>query len=75
MPCIDPDGKLTASAEQMLRAMEQPVTLEELAERTGLALYRVRSGVREIVAAGLAEENELRFVLNEKGRQALVAKS
>lgn len=46
----------------MLEATAQPATADEVAERTGLALFRVRSGLRELVGAGLVTQQGERFV-------------
>jgi hypothetical protein len=55
MACVTADGSLTESAEAMLRNLEQPLTDREVAEKTGFPLYRVRSGLREMVEAGMVE--------------------
>jgi DNA-binding IclR family transcriptional regulator len=46
----------------MLAALERPATEEEVAGVTGLPLFRVRSGLRELVAAGLVSQQGGRFV-------------
>lgn len=61
MPCVSTDGTLSPSGQAMLRAIERPATPEEVAAATGLALFRVRSGLRELVAAGKAGEEEGRY--------------
>lgn len=63
MACISADGTLTASARKMLEALQQPATPEEVAQATGLPLFRVRSGLRELAQAGLIEEVEGRYRL------------
>lgn len=56
MACLNPDGELTESAKQILNAMERPILLSEVAARTGLPLYRIRSASRELAEAGFAAE-------------------
>ena len=56
MACVNPDGTITASATAMLDAMKSPGTPEQIAQQTGLPLFRVRSGLRELVEAGIASE-------------------
>lgn len=63
MACISADGTLTASARRMLEALQQPATPEEVAQTTGLPLFRVRSGLRELAQAGFIEEVEGRYRL------------
>ncbi|MGA9673535.1 MAG: hypothetical protein WBQ94_30365 [Terracidiphilus sp.] len=55
MACVGSNGKLTESARKMLAALEEHATAEEVAARTGLPLYRVRGGLREMSEAGFVE--------------------
>lgn len=71
MACISPDGTLTASARKILEALSSAATPEEIVHVTGLPLFRVRSGLREMAQAGLIEEKEGRYVLTESGKQKL----
>lgn len=71
MACINPDGTLAPSAIQVLKAAEQPKTAAELAQISGLPLFRVRSSLRELVQAGLLREDGEQFVLTEIGRAKL----
>ncbi len=62
MPCFESDGSLSTSGRQTLKAIkEHPGTPEEIAPFAGLPLYRVRSGVRSLTNAGLAEEKEGKY--------------
>ena len=68
MACISPDGKPTESGSKMLRALRSGVgTPEEIAQNTGLPLFRVRSGLREFTQAGLANQKDDRYELSSKG--------
>lgn len=69
MACISSDGTLTESARKMLEALRTPASAEEVAQTTGLPLFRVRSGLRELVQAGLVEEREGHYQLTESGKQ------
>jgi predicted transcriptional regulator len=72
MACISPDGKPTESGTKMLRALQAGLkSPEEVAQETGLPLFRVRSGLREITEAGLAEQKEDRYKLSEKGAELI----
>lgn len=71
MPCIDSSGELTTTAGKILAAMTTAVPLSEVAQKTGLALYQVRSAARELVEAGMVEETDGIYVVAEAGRAAL----
>ena len=61
MACVSPDGTPTASGRAILAAVRRPASAEEVAEATGLPLYRVRSGLRELAAAGLVADESGQF--------------
>jgi DNA-binding IclR family transcriptional regulator len=52
---------LAASGRAILEAVRRSASAEEVAAATGLPLYRVRSGLRELAAAGLVAEEAGRF--------------
>lgn len=56
MACVT-DGRPSESGRRMIEAVAKGArTPEEVAEATGLPLFRVRGGLRELVAAGLVLE-------------------
>jgi DNA-binding IclR family transcriptional regulator len=61
MACISSDGTLSASGQALLKAVEHPATAEEVAAATGLPLFRVRSGLRELEGAGMVSQQESLF--------------
>ena len=68
MACINPDGRPTESGTRMLRALNSGLgTPEEIAKDTDLPLFRVRSGLRELTQAGLADQKGDKYELTEKG--------
>jgi predicted transcriptional regulator len=68
MACVNPDGKPTESGTKMLRAIKSGLdSPEKIAGNTGLPLFRVRSGLRELAQAGLAIEKDEKYGLTEKG--------
>ena len=72
MACVSPDGKPTESGTKMLRALQVGLGApEEIAKETGLPLFRVRSGLRELTQAGLADQKEDRYKLSEKGAKLI----
>ncbi len=74
MACISPDGKPTESGSKMLRTLKAGQgSPEEIAKETGLPLFRVRSGLRELAEAGLASQKGDRYELSPKGGALLGA--
>ena len=72
MACVNPDGTLSASARAILAALEHSATAELVAAETNLPLFRVRSGLRELVEAGLVAKNgEAGYSLTDEGRKRL----
>jgi DNA-binding IclR family transcriptional regulator len=68
MACISPDGKPTASGAKMLRALKAKAgSAEEVAQKAGLPLFRVRSGLRELEQAGLVSQKGEQYQLSAKG--------
>ena len=73
MSCISPDGKPTESGTRILRAVQAGSgSPEEIARETGLPLFRVRSGLREMVDAGFVEQQNDSHGLSQKGADLLV---
>lgn len=73
MGCISPEGVLTSQARALLAALSPAAKLEEASARTGLALYRVRSSIRELVEAGLVTESGALYETTAIGRDKLAA--
>jgi predicted transcriptional regulator len=72
MACVSPDGKPTESGTKMLRALQAgSKSAEEIAQNTGLPLFRVRSGLRELVNADLIAESAGKYVITDKGTALL----
>ena len=72
MACISPDGKPTESGTKMLHALKSGLgSAEEIARATGLPLFRVRSGLRELTQAGLANQKDDNYELSSKGVELL----
>jgi DNA-binding IclR family transcriptional regulator len=72
MACISPDGKPTESGGKMLRALKSGRgSPEEIAKEVGLPLFRVRSGLRELAQAGLANQKGDAYEISPKGIELL----
>lgn len=67
MACINPDGTLTATAEKVLKSLTRPGSVDDINCFTGLPTYQIRASLRELVAAGLLEEDEGRYKVTEAG--------
>jgi predicted transcriptional regulator len=71
VPCVNPDGTLTESAQALLRLLEKPATPQEIAKRLDRPLFSVRASLRELVGADLVRAEGGQFVLTERGRSRL----
>ena len=71
MACINSTGEINDMAKKILVAITQPASLEQVALQSGAPLYRIRSGVRELLQAGLVEENDQLYVATAAGLTAL----
>lgn len=71
MACTTAEGTLLATARRILEATEPPAPPPEIARVTGLPLYRVRAGLRELVGTGLAVEVDGDFATTAAGRERL----
>ncbi len=72
MGCISPDGKPTESGRKMLAALQKGMrSPEDIVREAGLPLFRVRSGLRDIVGAGLAEQKGESYDITTKGLELL----
>ena len=71
MACLNGDGTLTVVAGKILGALAASGDATAVASATGLPLYRVRSGLREMAANGLVEAIGDSFRLTSRGRELL----
>ena len=72
MPCVSPDGKPTKSGMATLSAIKDgALTAEDVTEKTGQPLFKVRSGLRELAKAGLVEQKDENYKLTPKAEQLL----
>ena len=73
MPCLQPDGTLSRIGVAVLKATRKPATPKEVAESTGIPLYRARSAIRGLVKAALLEKMEESYVATRHGVKKLEA--
>ena len=70
MPCIEGDA-LTPAGRELLEALAEPRTDEEIKELVGQRLFRVRISLRELMYAGLATVDRGRYSLTDAGQAKL----
>jgi len=72
LPCVSADGKPTKSGITTLTAIKNGASTDKtVSEKTGQPLFKVRSGIRELVNAGLVKQTENSYSLTEKGTNIL----
>ncbi len=72
MPCVSPDGKPTSTGMTTLNAVKAGAsTQKEVANATGQPMFRIRSGLRELVNAGFLELVDEKYALTVVGEQVL----
>ena len=71
MACINSTGEINDMARKILAAITQPASLEQVALLSGTPLYRIRSGVRELLQAGLVEQKDQLYLATVAGLAAL----
>lgn len=67
MACINSDGSLTPAARSVLTALKVAATVEVVAQAVSMPVYRVRSNIREMIAAGLLVEANGQYQTTEAG--------
>lgn len=71
MACINPDGTLSESAKVLLSNIQDPLTPEEISKKVGQPLFKVRSSLREMMAAELVREEGGQYGITEKGKEKI----
>ncbi len=69
--CVTPDGKPTESGRKMLVSIKEKHLPEEIAKEAKLPLFRVRSGLRDLLEAGYIKEEQGKYNLTDAGRELL----
>jgi predicted transcriptional regulator len=70
---VSPDGKPTKSGLATLNSIKTGASSpKEIADATGQPLFRVRSGLRELVNAGFVELSEEKYRLTDEGEKILL---
>lgn len=72
VPCVSPDGKPTKSGLTTLSALKSGAsTPESISEITGQPLFKVRSGLRELIKAGFVKQVEDKHQLTLEGSKLI----
>jgi predicted transcriptional regulator len=71
--CVNPDGTLSPNAEMILKGCRQPVTIDEIAQATGLRAFRIKGSIRELAGAGLLSQDGDRYRITPQGEEVLQA--
>jgi len=72
MACIGSDGKPTISGIKVLRTLISGTNSpEEIAKGSGLPLFRVRSGLRQMGEAGLVSRGDDMYTITGKGKSLI----
>jgi len=76
MACISSDGTLTESGIKIFRALSSGfLSPEEVAQQTGLHMFRVRGGLRDLVNFGFVIQEGDKYKLTDKGAELLKSAS
>ena len=72
MPCVSPDGKPSETGIVTLKAVQAGAdTPEKVQEATGNPMFKVRSGLRDLVNAGYLELKGGKYSLTETALDTL----
>ena len=67
------DGKPTKSGISTLTAIKNgATTAKTVSEQTGQPMFKVRSGLRELVNVGIVKQTETGYSLTEQGTSILI---
>jgi len=71
MACVNSDGSLVASAKNVLKTIETPLTAEEIAEKVNQPMFKIRSSLREMAWFGYVTEEDGKYTATEKGKSKI----
>ena len=74
MACLPSDDILGSTGVSVLLTLTTPTTLEDVAQQTGLPLFRVRGTVRRLLEAGLTNQVGQMFEITPAGIEKLEQK-
>ena len=72
LPCVSADGKPTKSGVTMLSALKSGAsTPNAISEATEMPMFRVRSGLRQLINAGFVKQVDDNYQLTPEGSKEL----
>jgi DNA-binding IclR family transcriptional regulator len=72
LPCVSQDGKPTKSGLTTLSALKSGAsTPEVISEITGQPLFKIRSGLRELINAGFVKQVDEKHQLTLEGSKLI----
>ena len=74
MVCLPSDDILGSTGVSVLLTLTTPTTLADVAQKTGLPLFRVRGTVRRLLEAGLTHQAGQMFEITPAGIETLEQK-
>ena len=75
MACIRPDGTLEPTARSVLKVLDSPQTVEEIARQLRMPVYRVRMSLRELGDAEFVASEAEHYQVTDAGRARLAQAS
>ncbi len=74
MVCLPSDDILGSTGVPVLRSLTTSKTLEDVAQKTGLPLFRVRGTIRRLMEAGLTHQVNQLYEITPAGLETLEKK-
>jgi DNA-binding IclR family transcriptional regulator len=74
MVCLPSDDILGSTGVSVLRTLTTSTTLEDVAQKTGLPLFRVRGTVRRLMESGLTHQVDQMYEITPEGIETLEKK-
>ena len=74
MVCLPSDDILGSTGVSVLLTLSTPTTLEDVAQKTGLPLFRVRGTVRRLLEAGFTHQIGQMYEITAAGMEKLEQK-
>ena len=74
MVCLPSDNILGSTGVLVLRTLTVSTTLEDVAQKTGLPLFRVRGTVRRLMESGLTRQIDQMYEITPEGIETLEKK-
>jgi len=71
MACVNPDGTLSESGRMLLTVLAEPLSPEEISQKAGQPLFKVRSSLREMAEAELISEAGGSYTTTPAGKELL----